>query len=176
MIDRSENLIRIASCRDSYSVVVADNLALPHPSSSFDFAISIAVVHHLSTAARRVEAIKAILTTLRPSLSSPLLNETEGHAVGGGKVLIVVWALEQKDSRRGWNEGDEQDVMVPWVMTQNNGYAGGEAAKTFQRYYHLYRRGELEQDIIEAGGSILEAGYERDNWWAVAVRGPLQNK
>ena len=174
IVGRSENLVRIASRRGSHGVVRADNLSLPHPSSSFDFAISIAVVHHLSTAARRVEAIRAILTTLRPSSSSSLFEETTGRAVDGGKALLFVWALEQKESRRGWNEGDEQDVMVPWVMTHKDGGAGGEAAKTFQRYYHLYRRGELEHDIIQAGGSIIEAGYERDNWWAIAVRGPLQ--
>ena len=173
MICRSENLVRIASQRGSHGVVVADSLSLPHPSSLFDFAISIAVVHHLSTAGRRVEAIRAILTTLRPSSCSYFWGETTGRGVNGGKALLFVWALEQKSSRRGWNEGDEQDVMVPWVMTQRDSSAGGEA-KTFQRYYHLYRRGELEQDIIEAGGFILDAGYERDNWWAIAVRGPLQ--
>lgn len=39
--------------------------------------------------------------------------------------------------------------------------------KTFLRYYHLYKKGELEQDIAEAGGVVLESGYEKDNWWAI---------
>jgi tRNA (uracil-5-)-methyltransferase TRM9 len=42
---------------------------------------------------------------------------------------------------------------------------------TYQRYYHLYRKGELEADIAAAGGTILETGYERDNWWAIC--GPI---
>lgn len=78
-----------------------------------------------------------------------------------------MWALEQKHSRRGWDEGDEQDVMVPWVMKQRSDVGG---PRTFNRYYHLYRCGELERDIEAAGGEVVESGYEKDNWWAVAIR------
>jgi tRNA (uracil-5-)-methyltransferase TRM9 len=158
---------------------VADNLSLPHPPGTFDFAISIAVIHHLSTPARRIEAVKAVLEIIRqPSSSTPQ---------GPGKALIYVWALEQKDSRRGWDEGHEQDVMVPWVLKQKKekkvkqrrGDVTGDVPvkeekkeeggdKTFLRYYHLYKQGELEQDIAEAGGVVLESGYEKDNWWAIA--------
>ena len=88
-------------------------------------------------------------------------------------ALIYVWALEQKQSRRAWDDGDEQDVMVPWVMKQG---AAPQAVsdKTFDRYYHLYRRGELEQDVVAAGGAIVDSGYEKDNWWAIAVRKPSE--
>ncbi|KAG4428140.1 hypothetical protein IFR05_016373, partial [Cadophora sp. M221] len=49
--DRSHNLIKIASSsqHEPHSAVVADSLALPHQDGRFDFAICIAVVHHLST-------------------------------------------------------------------------------------------------------------------------------
>lgn len=164
---RSSSLVAIASRHKPHSSVVADNLDLPHPSGIFDFAISIAVVHHLSTPARRVEAVAAILETLR----SPPEDSTNGgldHSAGG-KALIYVWALEQKGSRRGWDEGDHQDVMVPWVMKRKDD-RGVTEETTFHRFYHLYRRGELERDIIAAGGAVIESGYERDNWWAIAVR------
>lgn len=32
----------------------------------------------------------------------------------------------------------------------------------------MYRKGELEGDIEQAGGSVVESGYEKDNWWAIA--------
>lgn len=99
-----------------------------------------------------------------------------------GKLLVFVWALEQKDSRRGWQFGDDQDVMVPWVMHQqpknkssrlpDEKQPSSEETQTFQRYYHLYAAGELEQDILAAGGVMLDKGYERDNWWAIATRAP----
>ena len=165
----SENLVKIAAQHPKHVSIVADNLALPHPSSFFDFAISIAVVHHLSTHARRVSSIAAILETLRPDCRT----EEDCNPAGnndGGKCLIYVWALEQKSSRRGWDEGDEQDVMVPWVMKQKTSEGGNDETKTFHRYYHLYRRDELEQDIAEAGGTVVESGFEKDNWWAIAIR------
>jgi tRNA (uracil-5-)-methyltransferase TRM9 len=181
--NRSTNLAAIAAQHQPHAVAVADILALPHPLATFDFAISIAVVHHLSTSERRSEAIASILAHLKP----------------GGKALVYVWALEQEGSRRGWGEGGEQDVMVPWVMkakvvkkVKGKGRRGGrkdgesvgegesegeqeqqpqqEADKTFHRYYHLYRQGELEEDVREAGGVVVESGYEKDNWWAIAER------
>jgi len=111
--------------------------------------------------------------------------------------LVYVWALEQEGSRRGWGEGGEQDVMVPWVMKGKvrkkvkgrRGKKGGggegegekegetegeqqqqESDRTFHRYYHLYRQGELEENVREAGGVVVESGYEKDNWWAIAER------
>lgn len=158
---RSPNLATIATTHPPHSVCVADILSLPHPAHTFDFAISIAVIHHLSTAARRTAAIASLLAPLRR----------------GGRALIYVWALEQESSRRGWGEGMEQDVMVPWVMRgkkAKKGKGGGEEARedrTFHRYYHLYRKGELEGSVREAGGVVVEAGYEKDNWWAIVERG-----
>lgn len=158
--------MQIASRHQPHSVIVADTLHLPHPPQAFDFAISIAVVHHLSTPERRVQAVESILDTLKL----------------GGKALIYVWALEQESSRRGWTEQDAQDVMVPWVMRgskkERKAAERDEAAeehsqggdRTFHRYYHLYRQGELEHDVQAAGGNVAEAGYEKDNWWVVAER------
>ncbi|OAL55542.1 S-adenosyl-L-methionine-dependent methyltransferase [Pyrenochaeta sp. DS3sAY3a] len=180
--DRSTNLVRIARQHNPHSAIVADNLSLPHPPGIFDFAISIAVIHHLSTPARRIEAVKCVLELLRPASQNGLRDGD-----GGGKALIYVWALEQKDSRRGWDEGHEQDVMVPWVLkvkkekeprrkrrgeeqvkTEAAEGEKGEGDKTFLRYYHLYRKGELESDVEQAGGRVLESGYEKDNWWVIA--------
>lgn len=118
------------------------------------------MVHHLSTPARRVQAISEILQTLKPA--------TDQHH--GGRALIYVWALEQGSSRRGWDKGDQQDVMVPWVMrTSSLKGSSTEQSKTFHRYYHLYEENELERDIRSAGGRVLESGYEKDNWWAIAT-------
>lgn len=166
---RSESLVKIASKHEPHSSLVADMLSLPHPPRLFDFAIAIAVIHHLSTTQRRQDAIKAMLECLLPaeqgkgksSREDSTLKPEAAHA-HAGKLLIYVWALEQKTSRRGWSESDEQDVLVPWVTDNGN--------TKVLRYYHLYRAGDLERDITEAGGIVLDSGYEKDNWWAVAAR------
>lgn len=149
-------------------VIVADSLSLPYRLASADFAISIAVLHHLSTPERRRLGVRAILDCLRP----------------GGKALLFVWALEQGSSRRGWDEGAPQDQLVPWVtkaqpppkaskpegQDQAANAEGGEKDATWHRYYHLYKEGELDDDIRAVGGEVLESGYERDNWWAICAR------
>lgn len=177
---RSPSLVGIASKHHPHSAIIADTLVLPHPQSIFDFAISVAVIHHLSTSSRRIAAIAQVLSTLKTPSDGELQTVY-------AQALFYVWALEQKGSRRGWSEDNEQDVMVPWVINsksksnsqQNKAKPNVEPPqdgrfvqlpKTLQRYYHLYRHGELENDICAAGGTVLSSGYEKDNWWAIATR------
>ncbi|KAF3941266.1 hypothetical protein ABW19_dt0210616 [Dactylella cylindrospora] len=169
--DRCENLVDIAKKHSPVQdAITADILSPPHKLYSFDFALSIAVIHHLSSKTRRVDAIASILSLLKPP--------------GEGRALLYVWALEQKNSRRGWDENSEQDVLVPWVLSRqfsanvpskpdsrDPDATDGEASpKPFLRYYHLYRKGELEEDVTSAGGRVISCGYEKDNWWAIAER------
>lgn len=103
--DRSDGLIKCAhEINGQYNVLVADGMCLPHRDNTFDFAISIAVVHHWSTRERRVQAINHILNKVK----------------SGSQILIYCWALEQSTSRRGYHEGMEQDILVPWVLQEKN--------------------------------------------------------
>ncbi|KAK4204661.1 S-adenosyl-L-methionine-dependent methyltransferase [Triangularia verruculosa] len=195
-------------------VLVADGLSLPFRERAVDFVICIAVIHHMSTRTRRQEAIRHLLRCVR----------TAEAGQPGGQILVYVWALEQGSSRRGWDEGGEQDLLVPWVLksqqkqpkqpkqrkgqkgtqdqnpsgaaaSNNSGEAppasettAGPAAATttepdqghtdpvFKRYYHLYRKGELEEDVLAAGGAVITSGYEKDNWWVVAANEPLASQ
>ncbi len=123
--------------------------------------ICIAVIHHYSTQTRRIAAIQALLEALAPE----------------GQVLIYVWALEQKTSRRGWDKGDPQDIMVPWKTKELQITEGSAKTKVtegeetvYQRYYHLFKKGDLESDVVQAGGKAIKAGYDRDNWWVIATK------
>ena len=103
--DRSDGLIKCAhEINYHYNVLVADGMCLHNRDKSFDFAISISVVHHWSTRERRVQAINHILNKVK----------------SGGQILIYCWALEQSTSRRGYHEGMEQDILVPWVLQEKN--------------------------------------------------------
>jgi tRNA (uracil-5-)-methyltransferase TRM9 len=144
-------------CCPYADLLVADGLDLPFRPAAADFAICIAVIHHMSTPQRRRDAIGAILRCTRR----------------GGQVLLYVWALEQAASRRGWDERSDQDTLVPWVLrTKGRPHATAEAGSdpTYQRYYHLYREGELQDDVLAVGGTIVNAGYDRDNWWVICTR------
>ncbi|GEQ67576.1 hypothetical protein JCM33374_g1241 [Metschnikowia sp. JCM 33374] len=173
--DRSDGLVTCAqqNSNNSHLLCVADGLHLPHANNRFDFAISIAVIHHFATEERRIDAIRHILTKIRP----------------GGQFLVYCWALEQEKSRRGYKEGDDQDILVPWVLQKNqkkqkkkvinkaksnekgepeeDSEPQQEPTETKYRYYHLYREGELVSNAEKAGGKVVEHGYEKDNWWAI---------
>ncbi|XP_054715295.1 uncharacterized protein LOC129224772 [Uloborus diversus] len=84
----------LLSCRsDNGEVVRGDCLKMPFRDGAFDAALSVAVLHHLATAERRVGALKELARLLRI----------------GGRCLITVWASEQ-----GHRRFDAQDVLVPW--------------------------------------------------------------
>ncbi|KAJ2807596.1 tRNA methyltransferase, has a role in tRNA modification [Coemansia guatemalensis] len=151
--DRSHALVEICGARRLESLV-SDALNQPFRSAAFDFAISIAVIHHFSSAARRRQAIEELLRIVKR----------------GGTVLVFVWALEQRGRRRF---ADDQDVLVPWVVpgsrSGNDSSSSGAQDQVFHRYYHLFREGELSELFCQIGGcSIVEAGYDRDNWYVIA--------
>ncbi|PSS09678.1 Alkylated DNA repair protein like [Actinidia chinensis var. chinensis] len=78
--DISAPLINICADR-GHEVVVADAVNLPYRSGYGDAAISIAVLHHLSTESRRKKAIDELIRVVKK----------------GGLVLITVWAVEQEN-------------------------------------------------------------------------------
>ncbi|CAL1265824.1 unnamed protein product [Larinioides sclopetarius] len=77
----------------NFEVLTSDNLHLPFRDETFDAVLSVAVIHHFATTDRRVAAIKELTRVLRI----------------GGKILITVWAMEQRHRKF-----DSQDVLVPW--------------------------------------------------------------
>ncbi|XP_052668707.1 alkylated DNA repair protein alkB homolog 8 isoform X3 [Harpia harpyja] len=77
--DRSKNLADICG-EKNFQAFVCDALSVPIRSGSCDACISIAVIHHFSTAERRLATICELARLLRP----------------GGTALIYVWAMEQE--------------------------------------------------------------------------------
>lgn len=160
--DRCSNLITI--CKNKgFESLVADNLSLPYRSDCFDFAISIAVIHHFTTDERRLSAINEILRVLKK----------------GKKVLIFVWAFEQERKKF-----DKQDVLIPWHIPKKKylnkkildkkDYTESEKSEhlvKYERYYHLFKKGELDKLIEESKlAKIVESGYDRDNWYVIAEK------
>ncbi|KAG9264623.1 putative tRNA methyltransferase 9-like protein [Astyanax mexicanus] len=76
-----------------HEVQLCDGLRLPYRNACFDAVLSIAVIHHMSTRERRIRALREMARTLRV----------------GGRIMIYVWAMEQK--RRKF---EKQDIFVPW--------------------------------------------------------------
>ena len=115
-------------------VLIANNLNIPFKNNSFDHAISVAVIHHLSTIEKRLKALNEIIRIVKP----------------GGTVFISVWALEQPvNSRRKFIKNDN---MVEW----------NDHGNKYLRFYHVFSEGELEKMASEY--NIIESYYELGNW------------
>ena len=58
-------------------------------------------------------------------------------------------------------------------VTADRGFCHEEEKKeevVKQRYYHLYKKGELEADVEVAGGKVVESGYSKDNWYSIITK------
>lgn len=180
-MDRSGGLLSIArgQLEGGPECILGDLCQDPWRPNTFDFAISVAAIHHLSTPERRADAVQTLIRPLRSR----------------GRFFIYVWAYEQgPNSRRKMGsladqkEGAEvrervQDVLVPWVLSsepqkkkdkpknikgrRKQGEEGaepetpkeepkGEEPQVFHRYYHLFVEGELE-DLVRTAAK--QDGY-----------------
>lgn len=173
--DRCSGLVAIAASHEpvvrTCDVATADARHQPLRDGCMDAALSIAVVHHLSTETRRVQAWKEVVRLLRV----------------GGKALVYVWALERPEPApqpRHGNRGrkmlerrfEAQDMLVPWhFRTKKEGATSdkilGGTEKVFMRYYHVYSKGELESELSQLCNiDILESFYDHQNWCAIMQR------
>ena len=76
-LDNCKNFIKL--CKDrKLNVKEGDILNLPFEKNTFDFIISIAVIHHLTSESDRIKAINEMIRVLKPN----------------GQILISVWAYE----------------------------------------------------------------------------------
>ena len=146
-------------------VFVADALSLPFRKSSMDSAISIAVFHHISSEARRIQFLTKIMDILKP----------------GGRALITVWSTVQEDPEKTikkWKrmeDGQDGDYLVPWHVPLHRAEAFGLAKDqkidvvkntvVFQRYYHLFTDEELIELASKVPGArYISCYYDKSNW------------
>jgi len=165
--DRSARLAQICGAR-GLNALVCDAMRVPIRSASCDAALSIAVLHHLSTEHHRVAAVKEVIRVLRI----------------GGRGVIYAWAHEQQRGSRRRFEEDRQDFMVPWnldkrFVRKDGGHREEEETKeqeksstaaVVQRFCHMFKQGELEQLVGLAGDAQVEESYYDESNWAVVLR------
>ena len=143
-LDNSIELAKLASKATQMPLIVGDVRSLPFKENIFDFALSIAVIHHLMLPEDRKTSLLELLRTLRPE----------------GQFLLFVWAQEQEAIYKiaGLEKLDRDgDYLVPWKTTD----------KTYKRFYHLFKKGELESLLPLGQVELLESGYDRDNWYVI---------
>lgn len=141
-IDISDKLVE--HCKSNNLDVIEATMTEIPLDNTFDGIITVASYHHLSNDNDRKKAISEMYRLLKPD----------------GLLLIVVWAKEQpKNSRFTFTKSDE---IVKWKSKD----------KTYDRYYHIYSKGDLENEItkFEPRFQIYDIGLEEGNWWCVVKK------
>jgi ubiquinone/menaquinone biosynthesis C-methylase UbiE len=108
------------------------NEEIPYPENFFDSVICIAVLHCIETAEKRKKLIYEIRRVLKPK----------------GKALIQVWSANH---RRLKNK--EKEVSIPWKI---------DSQKKVKRYYYIYSKEELKQDLEKSGLKVLEEHEDKN--------------
>lgn len=196
-MDRSVRLAEIVH-QKGFDVVVADLLRLPYCEERLDFFLCIAVLHHLSTPDRRLQAVRELARLLHP----------------GGRGLIQVWAKEQRDpetnrladyvrshrrskNAKGLTETTEAltvlepvqnahlpvhlpgteflatDMLVSWKKKSHkpaDSDAILDCTTPLLRYYHLFTKGELEALVKQVPCLRVENSFYEQGNWAVVVK------
>jgi ubiquinone/menaquinone biosynthesis C-methylase UbiE len=139
-MDISSEMVKICNDR-GFNTIEGDITNIPFDTDSMDYTMSIAVIHHIEKRENRIKAL------------SELLRITKHY------ILVTVWSFNQPpDSKRKFATTDE---MVSFKNRDGS---------TYYRYYHLYVDGELEQEILEAGGKIIKQDDEKGNYVIVFTR------
>jgi SAM-dependent methyltransferase len=143
----------------SLNAAHADCLNLPLRSRSCDALLSIAVLHHISTAERRAQAVLEIARVLVP----------------GGICCIHVWATEQGiESRRVFRGSD---CLVPWTKAGHASDSGMSTALSFSEASVDPVKGRVRGcDASDSGGSgaICSTAVDRSEGEDVECKGSEQ--
>ena len=139
-IDLCSQFCKISQKKNIDSII-ANNLSIPFKSNTIDYILSIAVIHHLTTEHRRLQAISELIRVLKP----------------GGKILLQVWAYEQPAKSK--NQFTKQDNLVT--------YKSPDKSICEKRFYHVFKSGELDklvQKLNISNVTITDSFWEVGNW------------
>ena len=114
--------------------------------NSFDYCISIAVFHHLSSNEARTKAFMNMIDIIRP----------------GGKGLITVWAAEQDGfSNKKFKAGDN---IVKWHKPYD--IDNKRHYEIYDRYYYVYTEDMFKCYIKEFENIKIDIIYnQKGNWF-----------
>ena len=175
-----------ASLRDRPAVAVGDCMSVPLRSKSCDAAICIAVMHHLSTLERRIRCVEELVRIVRPggtiNIQAWAIEQERNsrRRFAASDVFVPFNAqpkyLESVHMSDGSREppppvSESKNKSVAELYSEayvNADYDEQKGLVVFQRYCHMYRKGELEEIVQGVEGSrLLESGYESGNHFVI---------
>jgi alkylated DNA repair protein alkB family protein 8 len=163
------------------AVAVADCIHLPIRSGSCDAAICIAVMHHLSTVGRRIRCLTELARVVKVGglinvQAWALEQEGDSKRKFDGSDILVPFNAQPKFLQAPFAKTDDNTSNcdsagdgkgVAQMISESYDGAEFDSKKNlviFQRYCHMYRRGELEELVAQIPClELIESAYEKGN-------------
>lgn len=161
-LDVSDSLLKIIEKKldenrlNNVDLIHSDAVNIPLKDNSVDAVMCVATLHNIAARFRRVKSLNEINRILKP----------------GGKAIISVWSRWQDKYRQHFlkkcltrfDKTEFGDIYISWKQHGLN----------IPRYYHLYSKRELKQDLNKAGFEVIQlAGVKYfsekyyDNYFAI---------
>ena len=138
-IDISKKLLQFVPDEHKERIQFGNALKLPYKDETFDHTMSIAVIHHLATTARRLNAIHEMIRVTK----------------NGGEILISMWAYDKNDPKR-----NRSSKLVPFKIKDTN--------KSYYRYYALTNELDFKKMIFTLENvEIKKIWYCNQNYFAL---------
>jgi alkylated DNA repair dioxygenase AlkB/ubiquinone/menaquinone biosynthesis C-methylase UbiE len=184
--------------RDRPAVAVADCMNVPLRDHSCDAAICIAVLHHISTHERRIQCLRELARIVRVGgnvhVMAWAMDQEEGSRRrfatedvfvpfnAQPKYLDLQQQQQQHSDDKDGPKGEETETpsnespaedgkstaQVYSEAFTNAQYDDRKGLVVFQRYCHMYRKGELEELVTHVPGlQLLESGFEAGNYFII---------
>jgi ubiquinone/menaquinone biosynthesis C-methylase UbiE len=120
------------------ALVHGDAARLPFGDETFDLAVYVATLHHLTSREARVASLDELARVLQP----------------GGRALVSAWSTEHSK----FEETEGFDTTVDWTLP------GGER---LPRFYHIYDPDEFREDLDSSGLTPVDVFVSSGNCYGV---------
>ena len=144
------NILGIDSCKQFVNICNNKGLKVFHGDccdicfidNTFDYAISIAVYHHMASNERRINAIGEMIRILKK----------------GGKGLFSVWSVENQENEKKKRNFKPGKNMVSWCRNTDK--------KIFNRFYYIFTSNMIKSLLDNFNNEIIIDNLynERGNW------------
>ena len=140
-IDNSQKMVDIC-IKKKYNAILADCCDIPFEDNTFDYAIAVAVFHHLSNNYRRNKSINEMIRVLK--------NQSKG--------LITLWSVENQENEKKKRIFTEGDNLIKWTNRHDNN-------NILYRYIHIYTKNMVTQIFSNIDNIYIDKIYnEHGNW------------
>jgi len=147
LINSSLDIIGTDICAELLEICVTKNLNVVQndccrmyfKDNIFDYALAVAVFHHMADTSRRNQALSEMIRILKV----------------GGHGIFSVWSIENQEKKRHFTPGDN---FVKWERRCDR--------KIFERYYYVFTRDMLDDllNVFSRKIFINRIFNERGNW------------